>query len=60
MLILSREKDQSIVINGEEIAITVVDIRRGKVRLGVTAPPHVSVHRKEVWEAIKREGKKEK
>lgn len=40
---------------GDEIEITVVDIRGDKVRLGITAPRSVQVHRKEVYDAIKRE-----
>lgn len=54
MLVLSRQRDESIKI-GDDIEITVVDIRGEKVRLGINAPPHVPVHRKEVYEAIKRE-----
>lgn len=54
MLVLSRQRDETIII-GDEIEITVVDIRGEKVRLGINAPPHVPVHRKEVYEAIKRE-----
>ncbi|MCY2931562.1 MAG: carbon storage regulator CsrA [Planctomycetota bacterium] len=54
MLVLSRQRDESIII-GEDIVITIVDIRGEKVRLGISAPPHVPVHRKEVFEAIKRE-----
>jgi len=54
MLVLSRQRDETIVI-GDEIEITIVDIRGEKVRLGINAPPHVPVHRKEVYEAIKRE-----
>jgi carbon storage regulator len=54
MLVLSRQRDETIMI-GDDIEITVVDIRGEKVRLGITAPPHVPVHRKEVYEAIKRE-----
>jgi len=54
MLVLSRQRDQSIKI-GDNIEITIVDIRGEKVRLGINAPPHVPVHRKEVYEAIKRE-----
>ena len=54
MLVLSRQKDESIMI-GDEVEITVVDVRGEKVRLGINAPPHVPVHRKEVYEAIKRE-----
>jgi carbon storage regulator len=54
MLVLSRQRDETIVI-GDDIEITVVDIRGEKVRLGINAPAHVAVHRKEVYEAIKRE-----
>jgi carbon storage regulator len=54
MLVLSRMKDERIVI-GDKITITVVDIRGDRVRLGVDAPPDVSVHRLEVWEAIRRD-----
>lgn len=54
MLVLSRQRDETIMI-GDEIEITVVDIRGDKVRLGINAPRDVQVHRKEVYEAIKRE-----
>lgn len=54
MLVLSRQRDETIMI-GDDIEITVVDIRGDKVRLGITAPSVVPVHRKEVYEAIKRE-----
>ncbi len=54
MLVLSRQRDETIMI-GDNIEITVVDIRGGKVRLGINCPPHIPVHRKEVYEAIKRE-----
>jgi carbon storage regulator len=54
MLVLSRQRDETIMI-GDEVEITVVDIRGDKVRLGITAPRHVQVHRKEVYDAIKRE-----
>ena len=54
MLVLSRQRDETIMI-GDEIEITVVDIRGEKVRLGINAPSHVPVHRKEVYDAIKRE-----
>lgn len=56
MLVLSRQKDQTIMI-GDKIEITVVDIRGDKVRLGITAPSQIPVHRKEVYEAIQRENK---
>jgi len=54
MLVLSRLRDQVIVI-GDDIEITVVDIRGDKVRLGINAPRNVTVHRKEIYEAVKRE-----
>ena len=54
MLVLSRKRDETIMI-GDEIEITVVDIRGDKVRLGITAPTRIAVHRKEVYEAIKKE-----
>lgn len=54
MLVLSRTKDQSIII-GDNIKITIVDVRGDKVRLGITAPKDVSVHREEIWLAIQKE-----
>jgi carbon storage regulator len=53
MLVLSRKKNESIVIN-DDITIVVVEIRGDKVRLGVEAPKEVPVHRSEVYEAIHR------
>ena len=53
MLVLSRKKNESIVIN-DDIRIVVVEIRGDKVRLGVEAPAEVPVHRREVYDAIKR------
>jgi carbon storage regulator len=53
MLVLSRKKDECIVINND-ITIVVVEIRGDKVRLGVEAPKEVPVHRREVFEAIAR------
>ena len=54
MLVLSRQRDETIMI-GDDIEITVVDIRGDKIRLGINAPRAVQVHRKEVYEAIKQE-----
>jgi carbon storage regulator len=54
MLVLSRRKDETIVI-GEDIRITIVDIRGDSVRLGITAPKSVPVYRQEIYEAIQRE-----
>ena len=56
MLVLSRQKDQTIMI-GDNVEITVVDIRGDKVRLGITAPSEIPVHRKEVYDAIKQENR---
>ena len=56
MLVLSRQRDETIMI-GDDIEVTVVDIRGDKVRLGITAPKEISVHRKEVYDAIKRENR---
>ncbi len=57
MLVLSRQRNETIMI-GDDIKITVEDIRGDKVRIGITAPPTVKVYRKEVYDAIKREQKK--
>ena len=54
MLVLSRQRDETIMI-GDDIELTVVDIRGDKVRLGIKAPANIAVHRKEVYDAIKRE-----
>ena len=54
MLVLSRQRDESIMI-GDNIVVTIVDIRGDKVRLGINAPSEVPVHRQEVYEAIQRE-----
>jgi carbon storage regulator len=57
MLVLSRQRDESIII-GDNIVITVVDIRGDKVRLGINAPTEIPVHRQEVYEAIQRENQR--
>jgi carbon storage regulator len=54
MLVLSRQRDESIMI-GDNVVITVVDIRGDKVRLGIQAPHEIPVHRREVYEAIQKE-----
>lgn len=51
MLVLSRKKNESIVINND-VVVTIVEIRGDKVRLGIVAPKDVPVHREEVYEAI--------
>ncbi len=57
MLVLSRFRNESIMV-GDDIVITVVDIRGDKVRIGVEAPQIVAVHRQEVYDAINRENEK--
>jgi carbon storage regulator len=54
MLILSRKIDERIMI-GDQIEISVVDIRGDQVKIGISAPTHVKVYRKEVYQAIQRE-----
>ena len=54
MLVLSRQRDESIMI-GDNIVLTVVDIRGDKVRLGIDAPKEIPVHRQEVYDAIQKE-----
>lgn len=54
MLVLSRQRDESIII-GDNIVVTIVDVRGDKVRLGIEAPGEIPVHRREVYEAIQRE-----
>jgi carbon storage regulator len=56
MLVLSRQRDETIMI-GDDIEVTVVDIRGDKVRLGINAPKSIAVHRKEVYDAIRRENR---
>lgn len=54
MLVLSRCKEESIMV-GEDVEITIIDICGKKVRLGITAPKNIPVHRREIFEAIHRE-----
>ncbi|MDD3297990.1 MAG: carbon storage regulator CsrA [Firmicutes bacterium] len=56
MLILTRKKDESIVI-GNDIVIKVVDVEEGRVKLGISAPGDVSIHRYEIYQAIQQENK---
>lgn len=59
MLVLSRQRDETIII-GDDIEISIVDIRGDKVRLGITAPKDITVHRKEVYDTIRAENRKNK
>ena len=54
VLVLSRKKDEKIVI-GDDIVVCVIEIRGDKVRLGIQADPSISVHREEIYNAIRRE-----
>ena len=54
MLVFTRKKDESLII-GTEIEVTILSIGSGNVKVGIKAPRHISVHRHEVYEAIKRE-----
>ena len=56
MLVLSRMRDESIIIGDNVVVITVVDIRGDRVRLGVTATKEIPVHRKEVYDSMKANG----
>ena len=56
MLVLSRHKEEQIMI-GDDVIITIVDIRGDKVRLGIDAPQHIPVHRQEVYDEIERSNK---
>ena len=57
MLVLSRQRDETIMI-AADIAAAVVDVRGDKIRLGITAPSRIAVHRKEVYEAIRDENER--
>lgn len=57
MLVLSRKRDEAVIINGET-TIYIVDIRGDKVRLGIETPVSHSVHRKEVYDALQKENEK--
>ena len=59
MLVLSRQRDESIMI-GDDVEIIIVDVRGDKVRLGITAPKEIPVHRREIYDAIQREKNEKK
>ena len=56
MLILSRRTDESLMI-GDEVTLTVLGVKGNQVRIGINAPKEVAVHREEIYERIKAEGK---
>ena len=57
MLVLSRKKNESIIIN-DNIVVTIIEIRGDKIRLGIEAPKNVTVHRQEVYEAIQNQAQR--
>jgi carbon storage regulator len=57
MLVLSRQSDETIII-GDNIRITIVEVRGDKVRIGIDAPRDVAVHRQEIYDAIRRDAEK--
>lgn len=57
MLVLTRKKDQSIVIN-EDIEITIFEVQGDQVRIGISAPKNVSIYRKEIFLEIQEENKR--
>ena len=59
MMVLSRQRNESLMI-GDDVEIMIVDVRGDKVRLGIIAPKNVSVHRKEVYDALQREKAQQK
>lgn len=58
-LVLSREEGESIMI-GDDVEVTIIDVRGDKVRLGIVAPKSIPVHRREVYDAIQREKNEKK
>ncbi len=57
MLVLSRKKDQSLMI-GNDIELTIIEIQGDQVKIGLKAPKHVSIYRKELYLEIQEENKK--
>jgi len=57
MLILTRKLGENIRI-GDDVKITILDIKGGQVKLGIEAPPHISVHREEIYERIREENRR--
>ena len=59
MLVLTRKIGETVII-GDNVTVTVLGIQGGQIKFGINAPKEVSVHREEINERIKREGKREK
>ena len=59
MLVLTRKVGETVII-GDNVTVTVLGIQGGQIKFGINAPKDVSVHREEIYERIKREGKREK
>ncbi|MDK9710596.1 carbon storage regulator CsrA [Acidaminobacter sp.] len=56
MLVLTRKLDEALIIDGK-IEVVILGVEEGKVRIGISAPPEVKVHRKEILEAVSQENK---
>jgi len=54
MLVLSRKVGEQLVV-GDDVTITVLEVRAGKIKIGIAAPPHVAVHRKELRDRLQRQ-----
>lgn len=55
MLVLSRKKDETIVIGDSTVTVKVIEINGGQVKLGIDAPREVSIYREELYDSIKNE-----
>jgi len=53
MLVLTRKCGEKVVLPQQEVTITVLEVRGDRVRLGIEAPPHIRIHRQEIWERIR-------
>lgn len=54
MLVLTRKYGEKIVLPDQELTLTVLEVRGDRVRLGIEAPPHIRVHRHEIWQRIQQ------
>jgi carbon storage regulator len=52
MLVLTRKRKEAVIVPDCGVMVTVLEIRGGQVRLGISAPPNVRVHRREVWDRL--------
>ena len=59
MLVLTRKTGEKVVLPQQEVVVTVLDVNGGRVRIGIEAPPHIRVHRQEIWDRIQHEESEE-